>query len=510
MPFNLIEDPWIPIRTLDGAVRKIQPHQIAEKGVAALDWHRPDFNFACLEFLIGLVTCAAPPQSHGDWLKRRNPDPSELQHSFEPLVPAFNLDGEGKRFLQDFDELDTVPNPVDMLFIDSAGESTAKKNQDLHVKRNRYESLTLSEAAMALYTFQSQAPAGGAGNRTSMRGGGPLITLLEPGQSSVRPLWDMVWLNVPESKPVDSSRLTEYFPWLRPTVRSNDKQEVVPPKDARGMVPPETFFGMPRRLRLDFSDDKSTRVVSVRQVNYGTNYAQWRHPLTPYYQTKAGGEWLPMHPRPGNHGYRNWEGVLFERQDGLRHVAQCVTLGKKRIQSNAEPRLLVGGWSMDNMKPRDFLWSRLPFFRLDQDAQDRVLDFVEAANAFCLALTGAIGDIAGVDTAKSVFIDKIKEEYYSASQQDFENTVKALGCHGYSVEMAEKWRDVLRRIALGLFEREALPGLSTRTPQEIETIVNAHGRLQAAFNGYGNKTGKAAFRVLGLALPRRKKKESTA
>ena len=42
----------------------------------------------------------------------------------------------------------------DMLFIDSAGKSTAAKNADLMVKRDRYTDLTLPLSAMALYALR--------------------------------------------------------------------------------------------------------------------------------------------------------------------------------------------------------------------------------------------------------------------------------------------------------------------------------------------------------------------
>ena len=108
------------------------------------------------------------------------PDPDRLRERLTPYMPAFELSGEGPRFLQDFDPLEGKPNPPDMLFIDSAGQQTARNNADLMVRRGRYDALSPSLAAMALYTLQAHAPAGGSGNRTSMRGGGPMVTLVDP------------------------------------------------------------------------------------------------------------------------------------------------------------------------------------------------------------------------------------------------------------------------------------------------------------------------------------------
>lgn len=61
MPLNLLSDPWIPtFRNGDPAT--IRPDQIAEPGITRLAWERADFNLACLELLIGLVSMATPPE----------------------------------------------------------------------------------------------------------------------------------------------------------------------------------------------------------------------------------------------------------------------------------------------------------------------------------------------------------------------------------------------------------------------------------------------------------------
>ena len=183
MSLNLIADAWIPVRCTNGR-RLIRPDQIAEADVLFPDWPRADLNIACLELLIGLVYLADPALEVEDWADRQA-DPEHLRAALAPLAPAFDLGGDGPRFLQDIERFETANakaeiNAPDMLFIDSAGGNTAKNNADLMVRRGRYPRLDPALAAMALYTLQSQAPAGGAGNRTSMRGGGPLVTLAEP------------------------------------------------------------------------------------------------------------------------------------------------------------------------------------------------------------------------------------------------------------------------------------------------------------------------------------------
>jgi len=74
---------------------------------------------------------------------------------------------------------------------------------------------------MALFTFQAHSRSRGAGNRTSMRGGGPMVTLVDPGGG----LWPLVWGNVPEGRPGALRDL----PWMRPTRTSEKGEQVLPP-----------------------------------------------------------------------------------------------------------------------------------------------------------------------------------------------------------------------------------------------------------------------------------------
>ena len=135
----LLSDPWIPA-VVGGETFAIRPDQIAEPGVARLAWDRPDFNLACLELLIGLVSMADPPRDDADWRARLDrPDAVRLREALAPFAPLFSLSGDGPRFLQDPEPFEKSAKasdikPVDVLYIDSAGNSTAAKNADLTVK----------------------------------------------------------------------------------------------------------------------------------------------------------------------------------------------------------------------------------------------------------------------------------------------------------------------------------------------------------------------------------------
>ena len=482
MSLNLIVDPWIPaIR--DGVPVTLRPDQIAGEGIARLGWPREDLNLACLELLVGLLFLADPPHDDGDWHERYDtPDPARLRAVFKPFAPHFELTGAGPRFLQDLECFENgakegeVKSP-DMLFIDSAGKSTAAKNADLMVKRDRYTDLTLPLSAMALYTLQAFAPAGGAGNRTSMRGGGPMVTLVQPVNGGTHPLWRLVWANVPEGKPLSTHHAAEALPWLRCTRTSKNNEPVTPDMSH----PAEAFFGMPRRLRLLFEGGVMTGVVQKR---YGTKYVGWRHPLSPYYRQKPGAELLPVHPKPGKISYRNWLGLAFGQEGVTRSVAAAVH--RFHTLSNAPPtELRVGGWAMDNMKPVDFDLHIYPTFRFD-DMDDmtelRVGALVEAANRAAGALMLALKKAVAM---KGQAAEAVRETFFSNTETRFIAAIKLVAVAG-GRDIEEGWLNTLRRTAMALFDGYAVPALPDRTLDDILAVVTSRRDLLSAFE---NPTG---------------------
>src|SRR5207237_2072121 len=104
------------------------------------------------------------------------------------------------------------------------------------------------------------------------------------------------------------------FPWLAPTRTSNPKAggRATKPADAHAL---QAYFGLPRRIRLEFGgpgrcdltgrDDERT-VVGFRMRNYGAQYVDWKHPLSPHYRQKVGDSWIPVHGQPGGIGWRDW------------------------------------------------------------------------------------------------------------------------------------------------------------------------------------------------------------
>ena len=501
MSLSLLLDPWIPV-IRNGAADTIRPYQIAEPGISSISWSRPDFNLACLELLIGLISIADPPEDDAEWSTRLNrPDASRLREALEPFEQFFLLSGDGPRFLQDQEpfELTARPTdirPVDMLFIDSAGGSTASKNADLTVKRNRFGSLAPADAAMALFTLQAFAPLGGAGNRTSMRGGGPMTTLVQPTESNDVnfPIWRLVFSNVRPGLPLPSHEAGRALPWLRPT-RTSESGQVVNPEATH---PLESFFGMPRRLRLRFKDDSVTGVV---QKPYGTNYVAWEHPLTPYYRRKEDdAEWLPVHPKAGRLSYRNWLGVTLRSghgEGGTRRVAANVRAYCQRPRV-PDFELLVGGWAMDNMKPVDFSFAAYPGFPgLNEDAHDRVRGLVDAANIAAGSLRKALKAASLLDGTAA---DAVTEAFFVGTQDEFSESVRKIVA-GLKEDVEIAWHKTLRNEAVRMFDERIVHDLSNHDLAAIEKRVMAKRNLLSAL-------AKQVRKELNLPMPGKKEKRA--
>jgi len=502
----------------------IRPAQIADPAdpVVTPDWPRPDFRIATLEFLVGLLATACPPADLDAWMAWWDvpPAPEALDAAFAPLAHAFVLDGNGPRFLQDLEELAAGAEDIEQLLIEAPGASTKAKNTDLLVKRGRVARLGRPAAAMALYTFQSWAPAGGAGNRTGLRGGGPLATLVAPLDQPT--LWHLVWANVPRGRRPEADDLPRVFPWLAPTITS-ERDRVVTPEGAAH--PLQAYWGMPRRIRLDFAAGEAVcdltgaadavAVTGWRQRPRGANYAGWgrRHPLTPHYQSKPGGEWLPVHPQPGGIGYRHWLGLVLKSPDGSRLPAQAVTTWHDE-RAMAEARLLAAGYDMDNMKARSFVESEMPLPAADPERRERlnalarglVLSADLAASLLRQAVRAALFSPGAAVKPDSELLASVRERLWERTEATFFDALRRAAMPAADpLDEAEErnWVRLLHDSALALFD-EAVP-LTPETGAAAPRIARARRGLGFALHGYG-RDGRTLFAHLDLPPPEPKEK----
>lgn len=542
--FNLIHK-WIPISRLNGDFDQIAPFEITSQHdtnpIVSFAWPRADFDLASHEFLIGLLAAVYPPDPRepSQWVKlfHKPPNPGELEAAFAPFADAFNLDGEGPRFLQDFDPLDGEELPIDSLFIEAPGANAIKLNKDLFVKRGKSRVLSRASAAMALYTLQQFAPAGGAGHRTSLRGGGPLVTLALPdgGQELRSTLWQRLWLNTPANLRLDPSEKAQAFPWLKPP-QTSAKKEIIHEAGAHKL---QAFFGMPRRIRLVFAENVERLLCDLTgtydqiictgftTAPWGVNYGIWKHPTTPYYKPKASSTdpALPFHAPEGRLGYRQWLGFVLEGETA--QAASTILNAKKRLTDLGRPwrdnsRLLAGGYAMDNMKALAFAETEMPLHRLDPDLAKDVEKFARlmvnaasvAASFLGIALRRALfGAGAEVKRDKTI-LETPRERLWEITEDDFHKTLEAAltslaeDPEGDEQEkLARTWRGRLEHAALAIFDDTA--PVNSFDELEPEDVVEGRKFLVLSSKGYG-KFGADFFKALGLEPPELKKKPGRA
>lgn len=538
--FNLIAQDWLPVRLEDGSRRLIRPAEIVAgldgngSPAVAFDWGRADFDAASREFMIGLLAVAYAGLDDEELIElwERPPTITELDASLGPYTAAFDLDGDGPRFLQDLESLGGEAVPVSTLLIDAPGANTVRENKDLFQKRGGIAALSRPAAAMALFTLQAFAPSGGAGHRTSLRGGGPLTTLIRPLERS---LWHLLLLNCPVSEnPLAIGDWPRVFPWLVKTRTSEKGHPTTTPP--RHVHPLQAFWGMPRRIRLDFSptEDGSrcdltgqcdeVKVVSYRTRPRGTNYEAFIHPLTPYYRRTANDvEWLPVHPQPGGITYRHWPDIAVRHAPTSRR-AECVTAATRRLReiilaNETRLRIIASGYDMDNMKPRGFVETEMPFFVCRTDAE------VTAVTQFADALVGAAARVAfsvvrrvkdaihgkgaTVDQSGTPLAD-LKLSLFAQTETAFFDQVKRAKDELEAkpddpdclLPLRREWLGILRRQALLLFDN-AVP-LTRIEDRKLDRAVEARRSLGFELQGYG-KDGQTLYSLLNLAPPEPRK-----
>ncbi len=518
---NLINDPWIPVRCADGSNRHIRPHEltITDNPVVALDAPRPDFNGALAQFLIGLLQTVCAPTNEEqweDWLWSP-PAPDLLAQRFAPIAPCFELDGDGPRFMQEFDRaLDGKPIalPASDLLIE------APKGIDLFVKYGTVYGLCLSCAAAALWTRQLNAPEGGRGHFTSLRGGGPLTTLvlfdshsLPKGEPVI--LWQDLWLNILDrpvfirGATVHADTPQQWFPWLEP--RKNGCGGKVSAVDAH---PTTVFWAMPRRICFDF-DSKIVGncdicgahdvelITNCQSRPNGTKYEDWLHPLSPYYLNDKK-IWLPSHPR-GNFSYRWWPELAAGRPD--RHIARIIEFFHKRHLENVQFRVWAFGYDMDKNKPICWYEARLPLFELADESKRAYLagfaqQWVEAADETKKLLFFALkqawfkrpGDVKGdMSTIELTFWNDTESAFYDGIRSFAEQLKNNDDIQSIQLKLNKDWYATLIKKAHVLFDQWATAG-----EWEYENPQRLAGAYQILCRGLHSDALKSK---LGLALP---------
>ena len=463
------------------------------------------------------------------------PSPKELEARFHTVEHAFNLDGPGPRFLQDIESLEDIkPKDVSALLIDSPGDKTIRNNADLFVKRWDEAVFCRATAAIALFTLSVFAPSGGVGHRTSLRGGGPMTTLIVGNHSKFgNTLWGRLWPNVENIAQVTqrksgTSETNSVFPWLLPTRTSEKKTgSITTPSDVH---PLQVYWCMPRRVRLDFEDAAGRRchltgekdvvvMTKYKTKNYGTNYSEgFVHPLTPYYRQKSGLVKLPVHPNRGGISYRLWPGLVIQSGDGLREPASVIrhwSNDRKRYAQNTleDSRFVAFGYDMDNMKALNWVESESPLWDLGNE------DTLALSEMFINCATAGAAEVAKllVRAVKAGLFERpmdasgdvsfISERFFADTEIAFYETlsealrsIREMPDDDPTLDVRESWMPKMADAAMRLFD-ELVPdeGIEDRNMQRY---VKARFQLVAALHGRGKEGKKLFEHELEIAAPK--------
>ncbi len=501
---NLLVDDWLPV----GNHTRIRPSQIARSVWRDLHTPRPDFRGALYQFLIGLLQTTYAPPDTGGWRECWNTPPTvdELEAAFAPYRNAFLLQNDGgPAFMQDLDlPADAGRLSVLDLLIDAGSDS----NRFFNRPPANY-GLCESCCAQALMALQVNAPAGGRGVRTSLRGGGPLTTLLLPADESST-LWQKLWLNV---LPLDAlahppvSHPGDVLPWLVSTRTSDGpgaletQPQLDPARGEQHVHPLQCYWSMPRRIRLETDtaetgkcaicgDDEIRLIRHYRTRHGGTNYTgSWQHPLTPYY-IDAKGQKPPISAKghQAGRGYRDWLGLVLGNGDHQPDAARVVDHFTAKVRS-INVRLWCFGFSMSNMKALCWYDSTLPVHTIEPEVLPaftrRVKQLLEHANDTALLLHRQVKAARFNRPADAANEPAVQREFWQRSERLFYAALAQLAAIDPENDAAlapvcRRWLSQIRRLALDLFDER-----TSSAPAEaldLERIVNARAALEKDLN----------------------------
>ncbi|MGA3699798.1 type I-E CRISPR-associated protein Cse1/CasA [Enterobacteriaceae bacterium TYF_5] len=510
---NIINQPWLPFHFRNGEIKTLPISAISHPDIVDFALNRADFQGAAYQFAIGLLQTVFAPKNEDEWEEYFESPPSDekLKSAFSKVAHAFNVTGNAPLFMQDFSTLEEQKEaaPISFLLIDAPAENGIDKNTDHFVKRGIADVMSLEMAVLALFTLQINAPGGGPGYYTGLRGGGPLTTLLFPDNTDST-LWQKLWLNVinREFWEYDDPNFTDnsVFPWLKPTVLGNEKEKKVFSIDVHPLY---MYWAMPRRIRLLPENKPEICQISGKYTEltvrhylrkqYGLNYQEgWLHPLTPYYWDIKKPETFPnsLKGKQGGIHYNLWDRLLLSSDEHGQKSATVVSHYLKLYQLlefTRKPRLLIFGYDMDNMKPRGWYAIQMPIFHVRDKYHNQIVNEIKIIQTLTMDCLKSVkeqikkawfnspknmkGDISFIDLtfwqkSESVFFEVVQNIVDQTQKEDF-----------LTPNQAKKWLNTIRKISLSIFDEYALSALGT--PKSVSGCIKARNELIK--NLYGNK-----------------------
>ena len=498
---NLLNDPWIPVQRKNGTQDVIAPWQISDPDIIFINSPRPDFDGALIQFLIGLFQTIMTPKDNSSWenLLDNPPTENELKNKMQGYSELFELNGK-IRFMQDQEDLKGKLWSINRLLIDSPGDNALLQNRDHFLKRNLINKLCPCCASSSLFTFQLYTQGFGAGHRVSLRGKGPLTSIVVPdtqrndiGDS----IWIRVWLNVLDQKWIsvytvnsDKNELVDIFPWAgktRCSFSKKEKNKTVYINSGQGTTPIDahlyqSFWPMPCRINLNFSElssgdcdicnNHSDGLISNFRISkHGVDYIEgWKNTLTPS-STLKNGKIVPYRIKAGGMVYTHWLG-LVEKTDFLQPSLVAERFLSLAFEYKEQYRLQNFGFEIDQKnKARSWHDATFPLLSISDDIHhefsDRIRRLTVAADEFagfintCIKEAWYDSDPKKNKNQKKGINDKIlmtgiRESFFSQTEGAFflkiDETLKSINDQ-FDKSLLNKWHMILYKSAIETFEK---------------------------------------------------------
>lgn len=531
---NLIRDAWIPVRHRSGRRSIRAPFELfgdVEDPIIAIASPRADLDGGIVQWLIGMLHVAFSPERDSEWarLSRTRPNAQVMQEKLAPFEPYFELLGDGIRVYQDASvaKFGGEAWRIEKILADLG----LGPGFDHFARIGSVRQLCLRCTAAGLVTLQATAPPGGRGHFASLRGVGPLTTLVCPADPEAD-LWSLLWLNVvPLSRlraatDADEEELApeRVFPWLD-TPKSEPK--TTPDRLPQHFHPHYVFFTMPRRIWLGAPAPgecglcgQETLVLSDYQTRpNGNRYpgGVWIHPLSPYYRNDE--KWWTVKGDERSLGYRHWLGLVINKPGGDSLTALPVRLLKSRQAGRADLagnrlRLWAFGYALSNICALAWNDSRMPIYELSEELEPpysaQILRMVEGASkveyfvrtAFKKLIARRPQDVKN-EPLRIVarFWEETEPPFYehAARMLDWLRGFPPGEVSGEPVEILSSWHALLCSKARKIFDSE-VDQIDFRAADPGQ-VANAWNELNRAL--YGTKLKES----LGLPVDSEKKKK---
>jgi CRISPR system Cascade subunit CasA len=489
-----LRENWLTGRRRSGATVTFAPTELTSGStdpIIDLITPRADLRSSLYQMLIGVLQSTFEPRNEGEWARHyaQPPGEADLARAFQSAGDAFDLQHETHPFLQE-PGIESPGDPMTELVFGLPGESTKKANKDLFLKRDQSGALCAPCTATALYSLQAQASGGGAGYSVSLRGGGPLSTIVLDAD-----LWHTCWMNVIPREAwqpdVGRSHDAKTYPWLAGASASPKRGVLTLQSVAIG----HHYWGMPRRVRLAWADSPQAcalcgrrdapTVVAVHQKPGGYQYqGPWDHPLSPTREDKATHSRITLKGSPTAAGYRHWRGLILDNPEGkvspaltIRHLLET---RRDTLDKWAGWQVWVNGSAFDKDKLEGYYESTLPQITIPRGNdrarfEDDVRALIESAEAARKHLYAAAATAA--EPAKPPHVD---EPFWSATEPHFYTQLAHLA-ETDPTDARAVWYQDLRRETLTVF-RAAFP-TADLAQTDPARVVAAERRLDATLRG---------------------------